>query len=140
MIKYLLVILFMFSNFCYAGVLQHQCSIEEVAVWKSKIRKLIDLNAVYPKVALARSESGQGSVLLVVKTDGYLISKTLFKSTGSKSLDNAMFAAASEKDLPKIECEIISSEGNTVIVPFNFSLENPLGAKVLPFDPKSEIN
>ena len=91
--------------------------------WLNALRQKIEKNLIYPPKAQKRKQEGSVEVLLVVKSNGDLLSFSLSKKSEFKSLDNASLELV-QKIFPLTPFEsTLFGDKMEVIIPINYKLK-----------------
>jgi protein TonB len=91
--------------------------------WLNALRQKIEKNLIYPLKAQKRKQEGSVEVLLVVKSNGDLLSFSLSKKSEFKSLDNASLELV-QKIFPLTPFQsTLFGDKMEVIIPINYKLK-----------------
>jgi protein TonB len=91
--------------------------------WLNALRQKIEKNLIYPLKAQKRKQEGSVEVLLVVKSNGDLLSFSLSKKSEFKSLDNASLELV-QKIFPVTPFQsTLFGDKMEVIIPINYKLK-----------------
>lgn len=91
--------------------------------WLNALRQKIEKNLIYPPKAQKRKQEGSVEVLLVVKSNGDLLSFSLSKKSEFKSLDNASLELV-QKIFPLTPFQsALFGDKMEVIIPINYKLK-----------------